>query len=382
MYTHNFYIFKKLVGPMVLICFSLTAVAWLTQSLRFIDLVVNRGLGGSMFLYLSSLMIPALLWVTLPIALFITITVVFQKMQQDSEITVMRAAGFSRYDIIRPAVFFTLLVTLAAYSIGLYLLPKSYREFKDLQMVIRNSYTATLLQEGVFSSPSEHLTVYIRERDENNKLRGILVHDTSNPNQHITYMANQGIISSTDEGPVAILEHGNRQTVNPEDGSLSFLHFERYTLTLATLNLADMTARIREPKERYLHELFSPQDTQEAHLLNKFKAEGHFRIVWPLVNIAIMCLALLPHMTGSHRRRSSFKRILFCSFISLIMILVILGIGRSIASQPELVAWLYIILACILAVSLYLVSFNHNEILQRYYDHKMKQLRLEQGELQ
>jgi len=38
------YIFRQLIGPMLVVTFSLTGVIWLTQSLRFIDLIINKGL--------------------------------------------------------------------------------------------------------------------------------------------------------------------------------------------------------------------------------------------------------------------------------------------------------------------------------------------------
>ena len=62
------YIFRQLIGPMLVVTFSLTGVIWLTQSLRFIDLIINKGLSFWLFLYLTLLLLPSLLTVILPIA--------------------------------------------------------------------------------------------------------------------------------------------------------------------------------------------------------------------------------------------------------------------------------------------------------------------------
>ena len=46
--------------------YTLVALIWLTQSLRFVELVVNRGLSFSVFLELTSLLVPGFVAVILP----------------------------------------------------------------------------------------------------------------------------------------------------------------------------------------------------------------------------------------------------------------------------------------------------------------------------
>jgi lipopolysaccharide export system permease protein len=50
----NRYIFRQLAGPVFLVTVTLTGVVWLTQSLRFLDLIINRGLSTTGFLYLTA----------------------------------------------------------------------------------------------------------------------------------------------------------------------------------------------------------------------------------------------------------------------------------------------------------------------------------------
>ena len=47
---------------------ALTGVIWLSQSLRFVDMIVNKGLSAGYFLYLSSMVLPSVLSIILPIA--------------------------------------------------------------------------------------------------------------------------------------------------------------------------------------------------------------------------------------------------------------------------------------------------------------------------
>jgi len=59
----------------------------------------------------------------------------------------------------------------------------------------------------------------------------------------------------TREGPRVIMVNGNRQLVTKERKSLSILYFDRYTLDLAT-RTENPNLRWREPRERFLNELF------------------------------------------------------------------------------------------------------------------------------
>ena len=55
------YVLRQLVGPVSLFIFLLSSVIWLSQSLRLLDLVINRGQSAPTFFYLTLLMLPSLL---------------------------------------------------------------------------------------------------------------------------------------------------------------------------------------------------------------------------------------------------------------------------------------------------------------------------------
>lgn len=304
------YILIRIAASMALIAFSLTMIAWLTQSLRFIDLIVNRGLSIGTFFYLSTLLIPSLLWVILPLSLFISIMFAYNKLSSDSELIILKSAGINRIGLIKPGVYFALFITLFSYFVGLYLLPTSYREFRDTQQFIRHNYASILLQEGVFSNPTPNLTVYIRGRGEDGKLKGLLVHDSRNEEKSVTMMAEEGMLVQSPTGPRFILLNGNRQEINKKGMELSLLHFERYALALDLFGDTSEYQRWRKPKERYLSELFNPDDTTNAKQLAQLNAEGHNRLTWPLYNLLIAMLAMLPFIAGEHNRHGHTRKMI------------------------------------------------------------------------
>src|SRR5471030_1616011 len=132
------YIFRQVLLALVVATGGLTALIWLTQSLRFVDLVVNRGLSFAVFLHLTSLLIPSFIAVILPITTYVVIQFVYQRMATDRELTVMRAAGLSPWALARPALAVALLATVTGYSLSLWMVPASTTNFKTYQWEIRN----------------------------------------------------------------------------------------------------------------------------------------------------------------------------------------------------------------------------------------------------
>ena len=53
------YVLRQLIAPIGLFIFLLTCVIWLSQSLRLLDLVINRGQSAPTFFYLTLLMLPS-----------------------------------------------------------------------------------------------------------------------------------------------------------------------------------------------------------------------------------------------------------------------------------------------------------------------------------
>ena len=85
------YIIGQLFWCFVLVAISLTCVVWLTQSLRYVEMIVNRGLSAPVFIYFTMLLLPTFFAMILPIALFTGAIFTYNKMIMDNELVVLRA---------------------------------------------------------------------------------------------------------------------------------------------------------------------------------------------------------------------------------------------------------------------------------------------------
>ena len=323
--TYEQYFLRKIAAPFLVITLSITGIAWLSQSLKFVDFIVNKGLSVGSFFYLSALILPSLLWVIIPAGTFIAVIYGYNKMAGDSELVIFRAIGVNNKALMRPALIFCLLTTLISYSISLFLLPASYREFKDMQIFIRNNYASVLIQPGVFVNPTKGLTVYVKEKDQLGILKGLVVHDSRKKNKRYTITAQEATIENTSKGPVFVLRNGSHQEYNAKTGKFSLLYFENYNLELDLFSNEMVQRRWREAPELYLHELFFSDNPNEKERMKQV-SEGHNRITWPLYNFLLALVALIPFVKGEFSRRGNTRRIIKVSVLAIGIIILALVI--------------------------------------------------------
>jgi lipopolysaccharide export system permease protein len=306
MTIYSNYIAKQLVHATLLITVSLTSIVWLMQALRFIDFIVNQGVSIVIFLKLTLLLVPSLLVTILPPAFFCAVIFTYHKLKTDSELIVLQAMGIDRWHLAAPALRVAMGFVVLAYGLALYVQPVSMRSFKDLQIFLRNNYVSILLQEGVFSTPIDGLTVFIRERHDDGTLQGILVQDSRKPDNVVTMMADRGVLVQTPAGTRFLLENGNRQEM--KDGKLSFLDYESYTLDVSLYTDSDRI-RTRDPQELFVGELLRNDPTLSEKDRGKRLAELHQRILWPANMIMLTLLALSVMLTMPFNRRGGWRRL-------------------------------------------------------------------------
>ncbi|MEE2997898.1 MAG: LPS export ABC transporter permease LptF [Pseudomonadota bacterium] len=350
------YIFRQLIWWTSVVAVSLTCVVWLTQSLRFVEMIVNRGLSATTFITFTMLLLPTFLSVIGPIAVFAALMFTYNRMVNDSEVVVLRASGMSPFKIARPALVLAVLTTALGYLNTLYVMPATYRDFKDMQREFRSELSTLFLQEGIFNPVAKGITVFVRERSEDGELYGIIVHDERKPDTPVTMMAEKGAIVSSEEGPRVLMINGNRQEVQTNDGRLSLLYFERYTFDLKNIQ-EEVAKHWREPRERFLHELFQ-FDKKPNEIFNyaRLRMEGYFRLATPLLYLTYIAIGLAMLLGGDFNRRGQFLRISIAVTTVLLVQVATLGTKSLGEKVPEMAAALFAIPVAISAVFLFLLA--------------------------
>ena len=149
----NGYILRTTLGAFLIVLVSLTAVIWVTQALRDIDIMTSQGQTILVFVGITGLIIPLLVLVIAPIALLIAVAHVLNKLSNDSEIIVMNPAGMSPWVLFRAFMAAALVVSLLVGAISARRWPAC---FTSLQLRVLLSRTTP--RTGVIVSMNRELT--------------------------------------------------------------------------------------------------------------------------------------------------------------------------------------------------------------------------------
>lgn len=303
------YMIRQLLWSLVAVTGALVALIWLTQSLRFVELVVNRGLSLRVFLELTGLLIPNFVAVILPITTFVVVEFVYQRLQSDRELTVMRAAGLSPWALARPAVIIAFMSMMSCFLLNVYIVPGSFTAFRQFQFEIRNRVAAFLLQEGVFTPISDNLMVYVRKKDPDGVLHGIFVDDARDRANPATIIAERGQLIPDPKGtPRVVLWNGSRQVLDQHTGRLNVLTFSQNALELTSVASVE-AQRYRDVAEMSMRELLDPPPGIVSDRdIPKLAVEAHRRLATPFTAVSFTMVALVAVLRGGFRRHGNVVR--------------------------------------------------------------------------
>lgn len=344
------YIAREVTVPFLLFAVSLTALVWLSQSLRVLDVIVNQGQSAGTFVTLALMLVPSLLSLILPVALFCAVLFSLHRLQTDSELVVMWSAGFSRWSAARPVLLIALCVALAVYAVNLYFMPAGMRAFKDRVYEIRGDLVAAFLREGSFTTPANGITAYVRETEPSGMITNIFVHDSRKPGKPETYIAQRGRVVRTDEGPRLIMWNGTVQRQTAKD-KVALMEFDRYTFDISQFSSHE-GGQIRETSERFLPELLNPDRSNlwDNRYWKRLLAEGHGRLSSPLYAIVMAMIALYALVAGQFTRRGAYERIALAATAALLLRLAGVGLQSLSAQMPILNVLQYLLPLGVIAV--------------------------------
>ncbi len=346
MNTIDRYIFRTSLGAFAAVVLGLTAFIWVTQALREIDLITSQGQTVLVFIGMTGLLIPVLVLIISPIALLVAVLYLLNKLNGDSEIVVLNAAGMSPWRLFRPFVLVSALVSILVASISIYIAPKGLRELRTWAAKIRADLITTLVQPGRFTLVEGAVTVHIRERAADGRLRGVFIDDRRNPKERTTFLAEYGDIVESAQGTFLVLATGSVQRHETAQRDPNLIMFDRYAFDLSQFNQRSGNRNISF-RERYLWELMLPEgkDVSTPSQAGRLRAELHDRIIGILYPLAFVIIAYvflgLPSTTRQSRALSVGMAILA------VLALRLLGFGCVILAAQTAVA-LYVIYGAII----------------------------------
>lgn len=301
------HIFKSLFISTIFLASILVTGVWLTQSLRFIGIIVNKDVSIAGYFSLVGFLIPDLLAIVLPICVLISVLFTYNKLIADHEMAILRTCGLSNWRIARPAILIGIIATIIIAFINIYVVPLSFRHFRDMEHKIKNDFTSNFIQEGAFNT-LRGITVYAKKRKSDDELENVFIHNQTpeaRGKPPYTIIAEKGIIHSDGNGLILTLYQGNRQERDPKTGKMTFFQFDKLKYDLTQIASAAQD-RIIKPYERPLSELLNPETIpgNGPGINAQLRAEAHQRILSPFLPLLFVLIGTCILLRGEYSRNS------------------------------------------------------------------------------
>lgn len=335
------YIFRIAGAAFLTSLGALTAVIWLSQALREMNLVTGKGQTLMVFFQITMLGLPALVMVIASLALFIGVLYALNRLNGDSELIVMNAAGCPPAMVFRPLAVLTLLVSLMIGMMTTWLMPESFRSLRELVTKVRADVVSRIVQEGKFVSLDNGILFHFRERQPGGAMGGVLIHDSRDPRVSTTYLAARGQLTEHENSMYLLLEKGSMQRQDTQGRDSSVIAFDRYVFDLDQFEQASGAINYK-PREWRTPELLFKLDRKDpkiAALYPRYRVELHDRfsnILYPFATLAIAFAAL-----GNARTTRQSRGAAIFGAVAALVVLRIAGFGAaSIALRSIAGIWL------------------------------------------
>lgn len=371
----TWYIARQVLAVTLLAALVLCFMVWLFRSLDAVDMMLNRGLSVSSFLHFASLQLPRFILFVAPMAVFGAAVFTYNKLIMDSELIVLRAAGLSPMALAKPVLVIGAVAGLICYYLSLYLVPLTYREYKELEFKYRHDLPKLVLQEGVFASPMDGVTVYFRSIGKDGEMEDVLIYDDRDHREPTTYLAERGNLIETEDGRWMVeMSKGGWQVFRPGKKRMcspaailretltdcSIPRFESFIIDSAkniNINLkSDEKRGGRKPREYYFSELLNPTESDEK-TRDQLRTELHSRLSQPLLPLASGIVGIAILLSGNFNRRGQLKLVLVSIVIAGAMIIGSYALLNAAPKDPWLNVVLYLNPLLPLAAALLVLRF-------------------------
>lgn len=347
------YLFGQMIRTTIAVSITLVGIMWLFQTIRLLEVVINRGAPLSNFLLMSVTVIPLWLTIAVPVSAFVAVIWVFQRAVADRELLVMQASGRSALQLARAPLSLGLLLTVILIVNSVMVLPHSFGVYKRVQFEVRNSLPTVMLQDNVFIDVVDGLTMLIGEKYDDGFAKDLFIHDERTEGKVVTMTSRVGRFVERDGLPAVILQEGERIELSETGASGATLLFDTHTVTIAPKDKAVSNRMPIDMNEDTIGNLLNPEKSPSPDYFNQRRAEGHYRMVSPALALVLVLIATCGALFGQVRRHTWSRRTLLMIIGSVLSISALVS-SRSLATSiPATVPLLYasVILPSILLFS-------------------------------
>lgn len=369
------YVLGEIVGPLGLGFLVYTFILLLQFLFSSAEMIIRRGLPGSIVGQLVLYSLPNIVVLTIPMALLLGVLVGIGRLASDSELIALRSSGTSIYRLLRPVLLLSAVLTVVNGLLMIYLLPQGNRAVSRLYLDILTRTVAQQVEPRVFYNEWQGKVLYVFETaGRGEDWKGVFLADAVPSERQEVIVARRGRLLVEDAGERVVL-----QLADAIKHSFDFHSPKRYEtsrhetlrIVLRDRFLSTERARIatrRGPRELALGELRKlSRDISATPEQRRIARVGvHKMFAIPAACLVMGLISLPLGFTNRHGGRSSGFAI---SIGVIVAYYVLLSQGEDAARlgklSPGFAIWLPDLLLLVIGLTLLVVRNRDRGILPR-----------------
>ena len=284
MNTLNKYLVKESLIPFLLSLGVITTVLFLQFLIRAIDRFLGKGLDVWIILEYLYLNLAWIIALSVPMSLLISTVMTYGRMSQDNEITALKAAGVSVFNIIKPAVFFGGFVGLILCLFNNFVLPDMNYHARLLARDIYQKSPELTIEPGYFINTIPQYSMIVREMEGNN-FKDVKIFSKYSGTEQVTIYADKGKLTSKEDIIILDLENGEIHEIDLED----YNHYRRikFLTHQITIPIDDLLLNRNNESVRTDREMKVSQMIQKIEKNKEYMVQVNNRIKTVLDNNGI-----------------------------------------------------------------------------------------------
>lgn len=249
------YILRNLIVPLLFSSLSLMGIFVLQFLMRFADKLVGKGLDTWTIVQLIIYNLAWMVVLVVPMAVLIATLMAFGGMSQNSEITILKAAGVS----IKRMLIAPVILGLSLFYFLIYfnndVLPDANHKVKNLTYEITQKKPTLSLIPNVFLLDINNFAILARKVDPlSNRLYDLTLYDYSDPVKLVVVTAKEGNLYFTPDREKLIMDLNSgeiHESDAAQSGMYRKLKYERHKILMdaSQFSLKQMSSSERSDRE-------------------------------------------------------------------------------------------------------------------------------------
>lgn len=269
----------------------LSVILFVQQASRFSDILFSVNIPSGLVWQLTVALIPSVVAFTCPMAALVGVIIGLSKMQGDSELVVIRAAGIGNFQITLPIILLGVVLSAFAFFINLKGVPFAAQLVKQVAIQSAIYKLESPIEPGVFNTEINGYTIYVKSGDlQKGEWRNIFIFNEDTKTKEVRLITStNGRIDSTDEASELVLQNAVVSTFSTDPARPKYV-----SESVGGLRFAIKTRR-GELIERLTNRTQTPEELGLADLSEFSRTvEGKDRVEAQILLFRMLMLSITP----------------------------------------------------------------------------------------